>query len=306
MGVFDLFSKRQRRERGEVPDVYTYDNLPNKLRVQIVHIVRDAIGRDNYGDKAAEAYDVVNRALCKETGVFQLVDRASSNMEAVFNFFLAEKSTERALDVVEILCKYINIIIAGDPNYRYNVETRLAADEAIEEINQRFKEHGVGYQYEGDIIVRLDSDFLHSETVKPALTMLRLDGFSGANEEFLESHQHYRHGRNKECLVYSLKAFESTMRAICKLRGWEVSVGATASGLIKICFDKELLPKFLESEMTALRSILESGIPTLRNRLGGHGQGVEPIVVPDYVARFALNLTATNIIFLTEAHSAKK
>jgi len=44
MAIFDLFSKRQKRLRGEVPDIYTYDDIPQSLRVQIVHIIRDCIG----------------------------------------------------------------------------------------------------------------------------------------------------------------------------------------------------------------------------------------------------------------------
>ena len=54
MAVFDLFSKRQRKARGEVPDVYVYDKLPQELRVQVVHIIQDAFGTDNYGTHNAE------------------------------------------------------------------------------------------------------------------------------------------------------------------------------------------------------------------------------------------------------------
>jgi len=45
MAIFDLFSKRQRRLRGDIPDIYTYDDLPNELRVQIVYIWLDALSR---------------------------------------------------------------------------------------------------------------------------------------------------------------------------------------------------------------------------------------------------------------------
>lgn len=44
MAIFDLFSKRQKRIRGDVPDVYSYDDLPGPLRVQIVHIWTDTLG----------------------------------------------------------------------------------------------------------------------------------------------------------------------------------------------------------------------------------------------------------------------
>lgn len=45
MSVFEIFSKRQKRERGEVPDVYQYEDIPQPLRVQVVHILRDALGK---------------------------------------------------------------------------------------------------------------------------------------------------------------------------------------------------------------------------------------------------------------------
>jgi len=304
MSIFDLFSKRQRRARGELPDVYVYDNLPNSLRVQIIHIINDALGEDNYhgGDHVLKAYRFIKETLCREYGLFELVKHPKSNQDSVFNFFLHEDSVERALDVVELSFKVIANI---DQNYAYFTSRNIQPTEAIAELNGRFKEHGIGFQFESGEILRVDSEFLHSEAVKPVLKVLQGRGFSGANEEFLSAHEHYRHGRNKECLVDCLKAFESTMKAICKLRGWPVQPTDTASNLIATCFNNGLLPPYLTSQFTALRSALESGVPTVRNKIGGHGQGADPIVVPEYFARYALNLTATNALLLVEAHEAK-
>jgi len=307
MGVFDLFSKRQRRARGEMPDVYVYDELPQPLRVQIIYIVRDAFGVDHYGTHYAEkAYGYVKRTLCREYGLSALVNYPKSDAESVFDFFLAEKSIEQALDVVELCFKIINSYISDDEGYKYNTERKLESEEAVSELNERFKEHGVGFQFESNELIRLDSNFLHSEAVKPTLAVLRGDGFKGANEEFLLAHEHYRHGRHKECLVDALKAFESTMKSICKLRGWPNQPNDTAKALISTCLSNGLIPPYLESQMGSLRSLLESGIPTIRNKLGGHGQGPDPIVVPEYLARYSLNLTATSILFLVEANAAKK
>lgn len=307
MGVFDLFSKRQRRARGEIPDVYVYDKVPNELRVQIVHIVQDAFGIDNYGKHdAAKAYQVVKKTLCKEYGLFELIKHPQSDAHSVLNFFLQEESTERALDVVELCFKVINTFIRDNRTYQYNTVREINPDDAVSELNERFKEHGIGYQFESNEIIRVDSEFIHSEAVKPTLTVLRGAGFKGANEEFLVAHEHYRHGRHKECLVDCLKAFESTMKAICKARGWATQSGDTAKALIATCLSNGLLPPYLESQFSSLRSLLESGVPTVRNKNGGHGQGVDPVVVPEYLARFALNLTATNILFLAEANAGKK
>ena len=307
MGVFDLFSKRQRRARGEVPDIYVYDKMPNELRVQIVHIVRDAFGKDIHNQyNAAKAYHWIKEVLCREYSRFELIKNPESDAQSVISFFLQEESTERALDVVEICFQVINTRIRDDSAYQYNTIREMTPDEAVFELNERFKEHGVGYQFESNEIIRVDSAFIHSEAVKPALAVLRGAGFKGANEEFLAAHEHYRHGRHKECLVDCLKAFESTMKAICITRRWTTQSGDTAKALIATCLSNGLLPSYLESQFSSLRSLLESGVVTVRNRNGGHGQGVDPVVVPAYLARFALNLTATSILFMAEANIASK
>ncbi len=52
MGVFDIFSKRQKKLRGEMPDVYSYNTISQPLRVQIVHIWQDTLGDTNeYQDR---------------------------------------------------------------------------------------------------------------------------------------------------------------------------------------------------------------------------------------------------------------
>ena len=44
MPIFDLYSYRQRSAKGELPDVFIYDDIPRELRVQIIYIWSDAIG----------------------------------------------------------------------------------------------------------------------------------------------------------------------------------------------------------------------------------------------------------------------
>jgi len=305
MSLLDLFSKRQRRARGELPEVYIYDKLPQPLRVQIVHAISDALGDDPYGGEQAEgAYKYVHDSLCREYGVFALDSSSPTAKAAVFNFFLKEESFERALDVVELCFKLIDTYVRTEYKYNSSPKCKVEPDEAINQLNTRFKEHGVGYQFESSEIIRVDSAFIHAEVVKPALAVLREKGFHGANDEFLRAHEHYRHGRYKECLVDALKAFESTMKVICKKRGWKFQSNDTAKPLIAACFDNGLLPRYLESEFASLRSLLESGIPTVRNKVGGHGQGTAITVVPEYVAGYALHLTASSIVFLAKAEAA--
>ena len=57
----------------------------------------------------------------------------------------------------------------------------------------------------------------------------------------------------------------------------------------------------MQTHLGTVRSALESAIPTLRNKLGGHGQGVEPKQVPSYYAEYLLHETASTIVFLLKA-----
>ena len=62
MAIIDLFSKRQKALRGDVPDVYAYNDLPHALRAQIVHIWNDSLGsRPNYyaNSQVREAYELI-------------------------------------------------------------------------------------------------------------------------------------------------------------------------------------------------------------------------------------------------------
>jgi len=116
----------------------------------------------------------------------------------------------------------------------------------------------------------------------------------------LKAHEHYRNGRNKECLTECLKAFESTIKIICAEKGWTFDPTDSARKLIQICFQNLLVPTFTQNQFTSLQNLLESGIPTIRNKLGGHGQGQTPQKVDDEMTRYGLNLTGANIIFLIE------
>lgn len=305
MKVFDLFSKRQKRSRGEVPDVYQYNIIPAELRVQIVHIIRDAFGDlDTHGNTARNSFKFIHEALCREYGVFSLGNQLDSDIEAVFYFLLQTPEIDKVIDIVELTFRYIDRIVR-EKQHQYK-NRKILPDEAIAELNHRFQEHGVGYQYESGMMMRVDSQFAHEEIIRPALSMLSDPIYEGANAEFLSAHANYRTGKYKECLNDCLKAFESTMKAICTQRDWEFNIGDTSNRLIKIMFEHELIPSFMQSHFTALRSTLEAGVPTVRNRLSGHGQGAEEVTVPESIAAYALHLTASNVLLLTRANEEMK
>lgn len=228
MPSYDIFSKRQKKLRGEPPDVYVYDEIPEPLRVQVVHIWKDAFGNIlAYESQAGHVYKYIYGTLCREYGAFYLNDkhelrngRLSEYLSALSNFFVSVQEAEKALDIIELSFQCIDFY-ARDNGYRHYAEPTITADDAIEELNLRFLEHGVGYKYEAGTLIRLDSELVHAEVVKPTLNLLRAKEYKGANEEFLKAHEHYRHQRYQECMNECLKAFESVMKAICHKRKWQ-------------------------------------------------------------------------------------
>ena len=307
MRVYNLFSKRQKKLKGENSDILTYNKIPQTLKVQMVHILRDCIGEDANGmyssKPASDIYQNIYDVLCREYGRFSLVEEAynDSPQRQIFNFILQTKNTDEILDTLELSFNVIEDKIASNYHYyQQNAYVKTSPNEAIYELNERFKESAIGYCYTNRELIRIDSTFIHSEVVKPVISLLQNSKFKGANEEYLKAHEHFRHGRNKECLNECLKAFESTLKIICKLKSWNYKENDTSRKLIQICFQNELIPSFNQNQFTSLQNLLESGIPTIRNKLGGHGQGETPKVVDDVMTRYGLNLTGTNIIFLVE------
>lgn len=310
MSIIDTFKKRMRRQRGEVFDVYQYDEVPNKLRVQIIQIMMDSLGdgdayNDHYGqaDNIQNAYSIVVNALRRELGVFKLppTPHYEENMlKEIADYILNEEDTEELLTAIELVCRAIEKI-SNEPSYRRLQNAESISKEAINEINTRFQEHGLGYEYAGEII-RIDNKVIHAEAVKPALTLLHQSGFSVAQSEFMGAYEDYRKEKYEDALTDALKSLESTLKSIFDKRGWSYDADRdTFSKLLQIALDNGLIPAFWQSQFSALRTTLEAGVPTARNRLGGHGAGTTPRKIPRHIVAYTLHMTASAIVFLVES-----
>ena len=313
MPVFDLFSYRKRRAEGERPDVFVYDTLPQPLRVQIVRIMQDAIGRfhvyNSPFDDAIEnnkGWQIIHDTVAREHGVFRLADEIKLDARCAY-FLLNCDSVKRVLDLVEFSFRYVDKIARiFNEHDRQRKGIEVTASDAIAELNERFRRAGVGYQFEEGKIFRVDSELIHSEVVRPALRHLHQKGFEGPRDEFIRAHKHYRAGEMQDAITDANNAFESTLKAICDQKGWRYPEGARASDLLKLVRAKDLLPDYLDRSFDQLIATLKSGLPEVRNEEGAHGQGATPRKTPNYVAAYALHLAAANILFLAEAHKAMK
>jgi hypothetical protein len=292
MIIANLYSRKLKLENGGYADIYQYEFLPTHLCEQLRYIFTSGIGGvdDNV---SRPIYQNIEESLLREYGLPYL-SVGKNAVERVYNYLKTPNgAVDRKLDIVQLSCMAME---------NHAILSKKAKTH-INELNIRFKEAGVGYKYEAGQIIRIDSEFIHSEVVKPALAFLSEPHLAGAQDEFLSAHAHYRSNNFKECLVDCLKAFESTMKGVCARRGWTHDPKATAKTLLDFLFEKKLVPDIMQSHFSGLRSTLEAGVPTVRNRMAGHGQGHTPVAVPGSIASYVLHLTATNIVFLAKLDS---
>jgi hypothetical protein len=312
MVIWELFSKREKKKKLQgQEDVFQYESLPSPFRVQVVNLWDNALGNHRRtGRVSIESkrwWDEIFNIFTNEQGVFCL----TSHEEPAFHQFRAyfmKASTEEALDMIELTFRVIDRLIRSLPDYERAGLVAKHPDDAIAELNYRFREHGIGYEFAEGEIIRVDSKFIHAEVVKPALQLLHdcEKDFSGALDEFLGAHERYRKGETKDAVAWALKAFESTMKAICMARSWPYDpTKATAKDLLHVLYANGLVPTYLQNSLSGLRSVLES-VPTVRNKTSGHGQGTTPTDVPGHLAAYVLQMTASNIVFLIEWHKANQ
>ena len=318
MGFKSKSKPKKRVERAGKPEVYQYDHLPIQFRRQVIHIWISCIG--SYSPTGFSrfppplenvAWDTIHKFLAKNVGEFYFGnEKYNSFMQC--QHFLLDSNTP-----FDYLLKFIEFTFDSIENYLPKLRRTYyecgetshsfqSSEDAISELNHRFRQHNLGYQYNNGQIIRIDSGFIHTEVIVPALSLLSNHDFQGAEEEFRNAHKHYQKQEYKDAIVDALNAFESTMKTICKKSEWSYSERATAKDLINVMFKNELIPNYLTTYFENLRLLLQRGVPTVRNETSAHGQGELPIDVPEYLASYVLHLTASNIVLLVEAYQAQQ
>jgi hypothetical protein len=95
------------------------------------------------------------------------------------------------------------------------------------------------------------------------------------------------------------------MKIICHEKKWPYQQNDTAAKLIAHVLDNGLVSTSLQQQLTSLRTLLESGTPTVRNKTSGHGGGAAPVPPTEGLARFGLSTAAANITLLVDAFNGK-
>jgi hypothetical protein len=311
MPIHDLFSNRNRPR----PKKLIYDSVPDAVRQHCLRIIKEGIGRKS------DLLDALDDVLQREhpapsfvrAPILSLDGRPPRFTDRFYEDCIKQGTFYEAMDAIEVEAHAIHDEIRKARCEHGRPGSGQSPDDALDELNARFMQAGVGYQFskEQGRLVRVDSEFMHHEVTEPAMKLLTEKGFEGAAQEFEKAHHFYRQmvvepDAGKEAVSNALKAVESTAKAIMEARAWPYEQGDTIKKLLTKLFANGLVPTDLECYFTGLRTALESGLPTLRNRMAGHGQGTKPKPIQEHMVTFGMHLAAASILFLVEAHKAKE
>ena len=309
--IFELFSQRNAPKKDI--DVYEYENFPEEFRNQVYYILSDFIEmyKSNINLPPRKIYEYIYKDFVRQKGWKTLTRTSRTHtISEEIEFYITDCSdTTDFIDFIELVFCYIDKYLRTQSFFRgretlFSRESNLA-DQAINELNYRFRQYGLGYEFVDGRIVKKNNEIIHQKVVKPALSLLHDKRFKGAEEEFLKAFESYQNGNNKDAVLNAQKAFESTMKCICKEKKIKYKEEDSSRTLIKHLIESNFIHLYQENYLNNLEQVLSSGLPTLRNNEAGHGQGDKIKIVENSLVEYAIHLSAANIVYLVSLLNKK-
>jgi len=291
---YKRFSRRRSEALGKVDDVFTYDNIPRQARVQI------ATAWNTVVYKAADLPRTLYRFVCEEMGVHSLpvTNRINSWGDSdpfidLVNFFCSTSDCddELCIDIIDMVSFVIHKTLSP---YR-----RDLIQPVVDKINFRLQSHGIGYRVEEGHLIRIDTEYTHNEIIKPSIATLGSSKrYQSAFDQFILAFDHFKANKLEEAIISACKSYEATLKIILKDNEIQLTGNETISQLVPKLFTLDNIPAFLQDGNLKLSGMLQAYIGTIRNKSAAHGSD-QPRNVDVELVNFMLNLTGSNILFLT-------
>ncbi len=178
-------------------------------------------------------------------------------------------------------------------------QSTIRGSELQKEINEAMLAFHCPWRFSDGQFFQVDSDFLDHELNQRAEGLLRQHEFQGAHDEFRSALEDLSGDEPKDAIVKASKSFESTLKTATGQNG---DFTALQDAFRKAGFMDDIP----EDDAKAICKQVLGSLPTLRNKLGGHGQGDRVIQVPRPYALLAVHLAGALNQFVVDLYLRKK
>lgn len=277
-----------RRHRKALLDKTISVSLSKRLRRRIFRILSEYDHAFFKHDTFTSIQDKVVKELKKIYGVDDLEAFTEDNKREpvdLFGFVLGAYPAQ-VLDVVEICYQML-----ADARDQLSLQA---------EINAAFEDEDTPWRMCDGMFIKLDSGFMEAQVLARAEQLMLAEGFEGAIDEFISARNNLVAGDYKGAILDACKSFESVLKTVLKREDGNASV------LIREFADSGFLDDLPESYRRSFAETVLNGLPYLRNRLAGHGQGEDIIAVGKPYAQLALHLAGALILFVVEKYLESK
>jgi hypothetical protein len=305
--IFDVFSARP--EAASKPKHPVAESTRTRILMWCQEVFGNKRAYYSSGDYSEQFWNEIHRFLRFRIGQMQLSPHPRSAPADAIQYVMTCPG-EQFLDFLEDMFRVDCYFHVGLPD-----------EQVVEELNALLRKDGLPYHVtdfikqtarevvtggpfgggEHDVIrtiahpkvIMRENEVVHSQAIRPVLELLQRPEYSNASSEYLTALEDYRKDDFGDCLTKCGSAFESVLKIICHRKGWPYKQTNNAGQLVQTFLNyTKLDPYFDQPLMTTA---------VLRNKLStSHGAGAQNKQVPRHVALYALNVTASAILFVTQ------
>lgn len=282
----------------EQNDIVQYEFVDEKIRNQVFILVSRLINEElKIGDYY---WKIVEDITMLEFGIPYF--RSDSRGSTIHKEMMEQKDIE-ALYIIEVMLKKLyelNRIIVESTDANRHRDSQKITD-IMSKVNKKMLENSLGYEFIEGQLIRVDNKFIHSEVIINAIKLLHEEEFESASNEYHKAFDEYKKGELENALVFARRSFESTMKIICDRLGYHYRQRGQSFELIGILKQNNFIPTELKYHFEKFTDVMQSGLPTVSNK-ESHGKGILIEKATEKMVQYALNLCATNIVFLVETY----
>ncbi len=295
--VFNTFSRRPRepKERKKLTDAF-------KTRAIMLCVDRHPL-RDGF-ESSDPFWSEIHAKLRYLVGKTQLSDRRFNSHAEDIERFLWNCTDENFLDFLEYVFQAQDAPLSSRPQMGRVLPSEINEFLDLCELpyfvtdyiwEDHETEWGKGKRIaDKPRIITRDSEVLHEMAIEPSLALLRAPRWKTANDEFLKGLQHYRKREWQDCISMCASSLESVMKIVCKEKGWgKKPDNLQAAQLLKTVVNESSLDPYYVK-------LLELPHVIRNDKSYAHGQGNLDKTLPQHVAQFVVNMTASTILLIVE------